>query len=258
MDIKEKLTTALNLLDSKKANVSDLNQIDEALDEAIDGASAGTLTDLTTLISSKADKATSFTQGNFASIGANGSFVDSGHKHSDYLTSHQDISGKADKSEMSIVEGAGTATITLKNGTSATVLTRHQSLATVATTGSYNDLLDKPSAQQETRYAIVTPTVTTSTTDSSNDTISATLQDRAINIVSAGSGIDYVNLTFPAYEQGYARDFFVRLVLTGVSVPMVTFSEPGGGDVEFDVDDDSWTEIDLGVNLLMFTETSQA
>ncbi len=48
------------------------------------------------------------------------------------LTEHQDISGKADKSAMSIVQGTGEnadkATITLKEGTSATVLTDHQSL----------------------------------------------------------------------------------------------------------------------------------
>ena len=48
-------------------------------------------------ISGKADKVTSATSGNFASLDANGNLADSGHKHSDYLTSHQDISGKADK-----------------------------------------------------------------------------------------------------------------------------------------------------------------
>lgn len=50
-----------------------------------------------------------------------------------YLTQHQDISGKADKSEMSVVDGTGTdadkTTITLKTGTSATVLKSHQSLS---------------------------------------------------------------------------------------------------------------------------------
>ncbi|MBO7143725.1 MAG: hypothetical protein J6W13_02745 [Salinivirgaceae bacterium] len=48
------------------------------------------------------------------------------------LTEHQDITGKADKNAMSIVPGTGEnadkATITLKEGTSATVLTAHQSL----------------------------------------------------------------------------------------------------------------------------------
>ena len=48
-------------------------------------------------VSGKADKVTSATNGNFASLDSNGNLADSGHKHSDYLTSHQDISGKADK-----------------------------------------------------------------------------------------------------------------------------------------------------------------
>lgn len=50
-----------------------------------------------------------------------------------YLTQHQDISGKADKSEMSVTNGTGAnsdkTTIQLKSGTSATVLKSHQSLA---------------------------------------------------------------------------------------------------------------------------------
>ena len=47
----------------------------------------------------KADKVTSATSGNFASLDANGNLADSGHKHDDYLTSHQDISGKQDKTD---------------------------------------------------------------------------------------------------------------------------------------------------------------
>lgn len=42
-----------------------------------------------------------------------------------YLTSHQDISGKADKSEMSVSTSSDTTTITLKSGTSATVINQH-------------------------------------------------------------------------------------------------------------------------------------
>ena len=48
-------------------------------------------------VSGKADKVSNPTSGNFASLDSNGNLADSGHKHSDYLTSHQDISGKADK-----------------------------------------------------------------------------------------------------------------------------------------------------------------
>lgn len=49
-------------------------------------------------LSGKADKVSNATSGNFAGLDANGNLTDSGHKHSDYLTSHQDISGKEDKS----------------------------------------------------------------------------------------------------------------------------------------------------------------
>ena len=51
-----------------------------------------------TALTAKADKVLNSTNGNFAGLDSNGNLVDSGHKHSDYLTSHQDISGKADKS----------------------------------------------------------------------------------------------------------------------------------------------------------------
>lgn len=48
--------------------------------------------------SGKADKVSGATNNNFAALDASGNLKDSGHKHSDYLTQHQDISGKADKS----------------------------------------------------------------------------------------------------------------------------------------------------------------
>jgi len=57
---------------------------------------------------SKADKVSSATNGNFASLDANGNLTDSGHKHSDYLTSHQDISGKQDKTDSSLTTTAQT------------------------------------------------------------------------------------------------------------------------------------------------------
>lgn len=49
-------------------------------------------------VTDKADKVTNATSGNFAGLDANGNLTDSGSKASDFLTQHQDISGKADKS----------------------------------------------------------------------------------------------------------------------------------------------------------------
>ena len=48
-------------------------------------------------VTDKADKVANATSGNFAGLDSNGNLTDSGKKSSDFLTSHQDISGKADK-----------------------------------------------------------------------------------------------------------------------------------------------------------------
>ncbi len=104
----------------------------------------------------------------------------------------------------------------------------------------------------ESRYAIVEPTLATSGT-----TVSATLQDHAVNVVELASTVTAATFTFPAASSGYARDLFVRLVITG-DVPTITFQESGGAAIDFDVDDDSWAEIEQGVNIIMFTETNQA
>ena len=59
-------------------------------------------------VTGKADKVSNATNGNFAALDSNGNLTDSGHKHSDYLTSHQDISGKQDVITASgILKGAG-------------------------------------------------------------------------------------------------------------------------------------------------------
>jgi len=66
-------------------------------DTSIDLSGYVTTQALNTALADKVDKVAGATNGNFAGLDSNGNLVDSGHKHSDYLTSHQDISGKADK-----------------------------------------------------------------------------------------------------------------------------------------------------------------
>jgi len=164
-------------------------------------------------------------------------------------------------------------------------------LATVATTGSYNDLINKPNNLQTTdnlvttisasstdtqypsakcvydaiqeggssgdaRYALVTPTVTTSTTTATDDTISVTLSDLSVNSVTVPSSVAYVNIKFPEKTTGMARDFFLRLTITG-SVPEITFKEYDNTTPSFDVTDIEWANIGQGVNIIAFMETSQ-
>jgi len=104
----------------------------------------------------------------------------------------------------------------------------------------------------DTRYTISTPMQTTSGT-----TVSLTLNDKSINQVELASTVTAATVSFPDKVTGYARDFFVRLTITGTTVPAITWQEANGGAIDFDVDDESWAEIEQGVNILMFTETKQ-
>ena len=50
-------------------------------------------------ITGKADKVSNATNGNFAALDSNGNLIDSGHKHSDYLTEHQSLTNYVQKSQ---------------------------------------------------------------------------------------------------------------------------------------------------------------
>ena len=83
------------------------------------------------------------------------------------------------------------------------------------------------------------------------------LTDRAVNKVTADGSLNYIQFVFPEKKEGKSRDFFLRLVITGEIVPTLSFNEPNGDSVSFDVDDDSWADIEQGVNILMFTDTEE-
>lgn len=117
----------------------------------------------------KADKVNNATSGNFAALDGNGNLIDSGHKHSDYLTSFTESdptvpawAKAAQKPSYTAQEvgalPANTVIPTVPTNVSsftndAGYLTQHQDisgkansadLATVATSGEYDDLLNKP------------------------------------------------------------------------------------------------------------------
>ena len=106
-------------------------------------------------------------------------------------------------------------------------------------------------------YTLVSPQATLSTTSAPNDTAAVTLVDHAVNAVDLPSSVETVTFTFPAIVQGMARDFMLRLTIAG-SVPTIYFQESGGGSITFDADGETWTNIQSGANLIMFTETKQA
>ncbi len=83
------------------------------------------------------------------------------------------------------------------------------------------------------------------------------LTDRAVNKVTADGSLNNIQFVFPEKKEGKSRDFFLRLVITGETVPTLSFSEPNGDSVSFDADYDSWADIEQGVNILMFTDTEE-
>ena len=79
--------------------------------------------DLDDKLGEKADKVDNPTSGNFAALDANGNIVDSGHKHSDYLTQHQSLANYIQKSSTSgLVKNDGTIDTN-------TYLTQHQDIS---------------------------------------------------------------------------------------------------------------------------------
>ena len=83
------------------------------------------------------------------------------------------------------------------------------------------------------------------------------LKDKASTEVIADDSVSSISFVFPEKKQGKSRELFIRLVVTGESVPTLSFTESNGEAVSFDVDDDSWAEIEQGVNILMFTDTAE-
>lgn len=109
-------------------------------------------------------------------------------------------------------------------------------------------LLDDKADKSDVPYSLV---------DAAINEGSVTLENRAINKVEVDDSVSSLTFVFPEKVAGKARDFFLRLVITGETVPTLSFVETNGDAVSFDADDDSWAEIEKGVNILMFTDTEE-
>ena len=88
----------------------------------------------------------------------------------------------------------------------------------------------------------------------SGATASAALRDRAVNVVdlSGHASTAALSLSFPEASSGYARDFFVRLTVDAGAASAPTVTLPTGATIDFG--SDSFDDLDVGVNLLLFSE----
>ena len=153
------------------------------------------------------------------------------------LQAHQDISGKVDKEA-----GKGLSTNDYTNEDKA-------KLGTAYTPDNPPPAPDLSgyATKNEIPYSLIEVTLA--------DRINLT--DRAVNKVTADGSLNHIQFVFPEKKAGKSRDFFLRLIITGETVPTLSFSEPNGDSVSFDADYDSWADIEQGVNILMFTDTEE-
>lgn len=132
--------------------------IDQTYNASSTNAQSGTA--VAEAVSGKADKVSGATNGNFAGLDSNGNLTDSGSKASDFATSSQ--GSKADSAIQSVKVNGSALTPDANKAVDITVpaaqvnsdwnassgvaeILNKPTLATVATSGSYNDLSNKPS-----------------------------------------------------------------------------------------------------------------
>ena len=82
------------------------------------------------------------------------------------------------------------------------------------------------------------------------------LQDRSVTRVELKTA-DAVRVNFPPKNEGVARDFILRLVITADSIPEVMFAVPTGETFSFEEGDEETFACLIGVNIFAFTETDE-
>lgn len=125
------------------------------------------------------------------------------------ITAHQDISGKADKSEMSVSESGDSTTITLKEGTSATVLKEHQDISGKA---------DKSATVSNVDYNTTSKKITKTINGKTTDVVTAA------KIVEDGGGITDISgkVDKTTTVNGHALSGNVTVTKSDVSLGNVT------------------------------------
>lgn len=155
------------------------------------------------------------------------------------ITSHQDISGKAEKSEMSVTDGTGANAdkiiIQLKSGTTATVLKSHQDISgKVDKTTTVNG---KPLSGNVTLGASDVGALPSSTTIPNNGIASITSQQDGSIVITLSNGDSYTinfNHTHPDKQD-------VLTAGTGITISNGVISATGGSGSQVQAD---WDESD--------------
>ena len=133
------------------------------------------------------------------------------------ITAHQDISGKADKSEMSVSTSGDQTTITLKSGTSATVINSHQSLSGKQDTlvsGTNIKTVNGNSVLGSGNLSTLTPVVNHGTSDTT-----FTLTPNVMHIWGTVTSLTLTLGTGTSYLDEYMFEFTSGATATTLSLP---------------------------------------
>ena len=115
---------------------------------------------------------------------------------------------------------------------------------------SYGDSIPGDEDALELSFILFDSTIT-----ATRPSLPGHLCDRAVNAVSVSADTE---LTLPALvNAGKARDFLVRLAISGSTVPTITFAAPTGETLTYETDGDEFPVPDAeGTWLYSFTETA--
>lgn len=107
-----------------------------------------------------------------------------------------------------------------------------------------------------TRYALVKKTLANCTYQSTAG-LSCQVDDYAVNEITISSAEKPVFIFLPRALDDRARDFVLRIVVTASSSPTIAYVPYGDETTDYDTNDDSWSQVEQGVNIVSFTETSR-
>lgn len=83
------------------------------------------------------------------------------------------------------------------------------------------------------------------------------LKNNAINKIVAQTS-DTIYLKFPDPESSIGRDFVVKVVVSSEEPPSVVFLKNDKDEsIGFEAEDESWADLELGINYYSFTETER-
>lgn len=83
-----------------------------------------------------------------------------------------------------------------------------------------------------------------------------TVEDFAVTTITISSMNDVV-IFLPAALDNRCRDLILKVKIETETAPQIQFLATSGEPIDFESDDDSWGNLEPGINFMLFTETER-